>query len=68
VQAAETDKLPKLFTRELELVSGQGMQLLAAQPHLGLDLVAQCQQPLLGSEQRQTPRLASLVQRGLPVI
>src|SRR3954453_12519226 len=44
------------------------MKLLTAQPHLGLGLIAEYKQPLFSREQRKTPRLALLMQRGLPVI
>ena len=44
------------------------MKLLTAQPHRGLGLLTKCKQPLFGCEQRKTPRLAFLMQRGLPVV
>src|SRR5215218_666183 len=66
MQPAETDKLPKLFARALQPVGAQSVQLLSAQTHFGLGLLSQGKQPLFGRKQRQTPRLTSLVQRGLP--
>ena len=68
MQAAEADELPELLTGALEPVGGQGVQPVAAQAHLGLGFLAECEQPLLSGEQRQTPRRAGLVQRSLPFV
>src|SRR5215218_7300231 len=68
MQAAEAHELPKLLAGALEPVGGERVQLLPAQAHLSFGLLAEREQPLFGSKQRQAPRLALVVQSRLPVV
>src|ERR1044072_41670 len=68
MQAPEADECAKLLAGAFEPVRRQRIRLRAASAPLVWAPLAEREQPLFGSKQRRIPRLALLVQRGVPVI